>query len=184
MKKLLLILLLFTSYSFAEKVKEINTIKVPKGIQAQYDDLDSFYSISYKTLSCPIFGIYNPLSIRMKKTSEKTFIIVDTEFQSSSWLFVNSVTIYILNKDQETKKFDVEWDARNTSIHPDYITENNATINNELSLFLFDNIKLDSEIKVRFHGKSNFDTRDVSKKSIKSMYTLLEFYKLLSEKSL
>ena len=175
--RLLIILLLCTNFSFAEKVKEINSIKVPKGIVAEYDELEDIYNISYKTFSCPIFGIYNPLSLRMKKNSTETFIIVDTEFQASSWLFVGSVTIYIINED--TQKFEYPWDSRNTGVHSDYITENNATINNELSQFLLDNIKLDSEIKVRFYGQSSYITREISKKSIKSMYTLLEFYRQL-----
>ena len=180
--RLLIMLLLCTSYSFAEKVKEINSIKVPKGIVAQYDELENIYNISYKTFIDPMFGIYNPLSLRMKKNSTETFIIVDTEFQASSWLFVESVTIYIINED--IQKFEYTWDSRNTSIIFEHNTENNATINNELSQFLLDNIKLDSEIKVRFYGKSSYITRKISKKSIKSMYTLLEFYKLLSENPL
>ncbi|MGL4561706.1 MAG: hypothetical protein ACRCV0_05415 [Brevinema sp.] len=67
MKKMLIMLLVVSSPSFADfkKVKEINGIKISKGIIAQYDDLENTYLIStdnfYKFEG--FNGVYNHITL-------------------------------------------------------------------------------------------------------------------------
>ncbi len=163
--KFLFLFLLLTSNSFAsyEKVKEVNGIKIPKGITAKKDSLEGGYCVYYNSVRFS-GTLPHELSIRIKGNDDKFYTVVETHTAGADSIWVDSVTIYVENN--ETQKYSYKWSKRMY----DYISGNykpsreyDYTVNKDLEKFLIDNIQEKSKITVRFHGKSYTRTEELSK---------------------
>ncbi|MGL4388698.1 MAG: hypothetical protein ACRCTJ_04840, partial [Brevinema sp.] len=88
--KLLILLLLISSNGFAQykKVKEINGLKIPKGIVAKYDNLANQYCINTTT---PWES--QPLRIRIKNTGKGFYPVIDTYYITSDWIWIENIII-------------------------------------------------------------------------------------------
>lgn len=176
MMKLLIILLLVSGYTFADykKVKDIKSIKIPKGISARYDTLDNQYCISMNNFS--------PLEIRIKNTGKGFYPVVDIKYGDRSWLWVENSIIYIENENQDILKFSYNWENRQTHVGDvGYITEYIYSLDRKLFKFFSDNISEKSKLSVRFTGSSSYRTHKLSKGDVKQLYSMLQLYKELTK---
>ncbi|MGL4562708.1 MAG: hypothetical protein ACRCVW_02485 [Brevinema sp.] len=206
MKKMLIMLLLSSSPAFADfkKVKEINGIKIPKGVIAQYDDLENEYLIGtdnfYKFEG--FNGVYNHITLHYTYKNDVIYPCIELSINTTSrdmkplfktevFIDVDSVTIFIRNKGSDVKKYTVDWSEKSTTKDEfqkyNVVSVREFTKKNDAELFnfLLENIDKDSAVTVRFQNTKN-NTKidaDVKKRELKDLFNMLQLYKLLNRDS-
>ncbi|MGL4676632.1 MAG: hypothetical protein ACRCWI_03080 [Brevinema sp.] len=206
MKKMLIMLLLSSSPAFADfkKVKEINGIKIPKGVIAQYDDLENEYLIGtdnfYKFEG--FNGVHNHITLHYTYKNDVIYPCIELSINTTSrdmkplfktevFIDVDSVTIFIRNKGSDVKKYTVDWSEKSTTKDEfqkyNVVSVREFTKKNDVELFnfLLENIDKDSAVTVRFQNTKN-NTKidaDVKKRELKDLFNMLQLYKLLNRDS-
>ncbi|MGL4561612.1 MAG: hypothetical protein ACRCV0_04910 [Brevinema sp.] len=182
--KLLILLLLISSNGFAQykKVKEINGLKIPKGIVAKYDKLENRYYLKFKRSLSERLDFF---SLRINIINAKVYPIISFEYWAHNWLFVHSATIYIKNPNSKILTHHLKWsdsNSKNTDVQNGWIFERYDTTDKNAILFLIQNSQKNSEITIRFHGKEFSSDKKLEKKDVSQLINMLQFYKTLSEK--
>ncbi|MGL4561280.1 MAG: hypothetical protein ACRCV0_03200, partial [Brevinema sp.] len=174
MKKLLILtltMLPFTlSFTKEIKLKEVNRIKVPKGITATKDTLEN--SISITTPIYHHFAIvpYTPLSIEIYK-KDTLFPVVQVYYSAPSVHFFQETTLYIENN-QEVVNYSFKASNKDNKLiefnMSVYSIESDSSTDLKLVQFLSENVSIKSKITIRFFDRNrNYVDFKLSKKDTK-----------------
>ena len=187
MKRILLLLTLVlftTTITEAQKIKDINGVKIPKGYTASYDELDDIFFITQKNDIFADTHGKNSFDLRfiISLTGNTVTPYVDFKYYESENLLTESSTLYIKNKGSKIHRYNSIWESRvfGPKIDPifediryfEQITFNDDKLNN----FIMENLKSTSEVTVRFHGYETFDKK-LRTKYVKELASAVEFYK-------
>ena len=161
-----------------EKLKTIYDLKVPKGFKGFYDKFENIYCV---TAPWSGFTRMNNIDFRYKNTGKGFYPIIDMVWFDTSWLWVESSTLYIENDSQKILEYNVIWANQNTEVIKNYVFEKFSTTDKKYVDFLVSNLRKDSTVTIRFHGKDTWKTYELSKKQVSKIFVGIEYYKQLKE---
>ena len=179
---LLLTLVLSTTITEAQKIKDINGVKIPKGYTARYDELDDIFLVTQKDDVFADTHGKNTFDLRFTIKGNVVTPYVDFKYYESKNLLTESSTLYIKNKSSKIHRYNSIWESRVFGPKIDPIFEDiryfeQMTFNDDgLNNFIMENLNNESEVTVRFHGYETFDKK-LRTKYVKELASAVEFYK-------
>ncbi|MGL4394657.1 MAG: hypothetical protein ACRCS8_05480 [Brevinema sp.] len=212
MPLLILFLLSFIQVDiFAQSTLDFKSIKSPRGVKLVYDEFKDTHTVTarnYYELEgsgiCGGMGVYNMLSLSFVYSNNTLIPTIEVSHQSlvgqenkhfnlQKYINANEVDIYIKNANEPAQRYSFEWVGKefeeliwgeSLNKASKEIREFSNSRDVELFQFLLDHIKKDTYVKMRFKNTSNSATTDIEvpSRDIRTLSTMLEFYKTLSQK--
>jgi len=215
MKKIticLMMVFVLSTLAYGQKVKNIDGVKIPRGITAKYDELKNATIVDYKTVT--VLDIHTTLSanIRYDNSNSELELFVLLSLQSieggdiyggrvEQFIDATYVNIFIVNKNEPIKKYTYNLAKKLISkkgmahiLYANYgsplkttyfsiVREYEYTQDKDLILFLFDNLKNKSDVILRYSNAPNIYTEEkLSAANTKKLYSMLSLYKELKAK--